>query len=87
MVRKPPANAGDMRCKFGILGSGRAPRGGHDNPFEYSCMENPIDRGAWWAIVHKVAKSQTELNQLSMHARSHDKPIHKPFTFSLGVVM
>ena len=41
---------------------------GNGNPLQYSCLENPVDRGAWWAAVHKVAQSQTRLNRLSMHA-------------------
>ena len=51
-----------------IPGSGRSPGGGLGNPLQYSCLENPMDRGAWWATVHRVAKSQTWLEQLSMHA-------------------
>ena len=51
-----------------IPGSWRAPGGGHGNPVQYSCLENPLDRGAWRAMVHMVAKSQTWLKQLSMHA-------------------
>ena len=47
---------------------GRSPGGGHGNPFQCSCLENPIDRGAWWATVHKVAKSWTWMKWLSMHA-------------------
>ena len=50
-----------------IPGSGRSPGGGHDNPLQYFCLENPMDRGAWWATVHKVAKSQTRLKQLNTH--------------------
>ena len=46
--------AGDMGL---IPGSGRSPGGGHGNPLQYSCLENPMDRGAWWATVHKVAES------------------------------
>ena len=42
--------------------------GGDGNPLQYSCLENPMDRGAWWATVHRVEKSQTQLKQLSMHA-------------------
>ena len=49
-----------------IPGSGRSPEGGHSNPLQYSCLENPTHRGAWWATVHRVAKSQTWLKQLSM---------------------
>ena len=53
MVKNLPANAGDMRL---IHGSGRSPGGGHGNPLQYSCLENPMDRGAWWATVCGVAK-------------------------------
>ena len=48
--------------------SGRSPEEGHGNPLQYSCLENPTDRGAWWATVHGVAKSWTWLKQLSTHA-------------------
>ena len=44
-----------------IPGLGRSPGGGYDNPLQYPCLENPMDRGAWWATVHGVAKSQTRL--------------------------
>ena len=50
-----------------IPGSGRSPGVGNDNPLQYSCLETPMDRGAWWASVHRVAKSQTQLKQLSAH--------------------
>ena len=59
VVKNPPANAGDVREVGLILGSGRSPGGGHGNPLQYSCLENPMDRGAWQATVHRVAKSQT----------------------------
>ena len=59
VVKNAPANAGDMRDAGLIPGLGRSPGGEHGNPLQYSCLENPIDRGAWWAIVHRVAKSQT----------------------------
>ena len=48
-----------------IPGSGRSPGEGNGNPLQYSCLENPMDRGAWGAIVHSIAKSQTPLKQLS----------------------
>ena len=51
-------NAGDMAL---IPGSGRPPGGGHGNPLQYFCLENPMDRGAWWATIHKVTKSWTRL--------------------------
>ena len=50
------------------LGLGRSPGGGDDNPLQHSCLENPLDRGAWRATVHSIAESQTQLKQLSMHA-------------------
>ena len=59
MVKKLPANAGDIRDIGSIPGSGRSPGGGHGNPLQYSCMENPMDRGAWWAAVHRVTQSDT----------------------------
>ena len=59
----------ESACKAGDLssipGSGRSPRGGHGNPLQYSCLENPMARGAWWAMVHRVTKSRTRLKQLS----------------------
>ena len=59
MVKNPPANAGDVRDVGSIPGSGRSPGGGHANPLQYSCLENPMDRGAWQATVHGVRKSWT----------------------------
>ena len=61
MVKNLPANAGDIRDAGSIPGLGRSPGEGHGNPLQYSCLENPMDRGAWWAVVHRVAKSQTQL--------------------------
>ena len=60
-------NAGDTGDPGLIPGLGRSPGGGHGNPLQYSCLENPLDRGAWQATVHRVAKSWTRLKQLSMH--------------------
>ena len=57
--KNPPANAGDIRDVGSIPGSGRSPGGGHGNPLQYSCLENPMDRGAWWAAVQWVARSWT----------------------------
>ena len=57
VVKNPPANAGDIRDAGLIPGSGRSLEGGHGNPFQYSCLENPMDRGAWWATVHGVTES------------------------------
>ena len=63
-----PANAGDKRDVGLIPGWGRSPRGTHGNPLQYSCLENAMDRGAWWATVHGVTKSQTRLS-MYMHAQ------------------
>ena len=68
VVKNPPAKAGDRRDQGSIPGLGRSPGKGHGNPLQYSCLENPVDRGAWWAAVHGVSQSQTQLKQLSMHA-------------------
>ena len=54
VVKRLPANAGDIRDMGSITGSGRFPGGGHGNPLQYSCLEHPMDRGAWWTIVHKL---------------------------------
>ena len=59
MAKNLPANAGDIRDVSLIFGSGRSPGGGHGNPLQYSCLENPMDRGAWWATSPKVAESDT----------------------------
>ena len=61
VVKNPPVNAGDIRDSGSIPGLGRSPGGGHDNPLQYSCLENPMDRGAWRATVHGVTKSWTPL--------------------------
>ena len=51
VIKNPPANVGDIRSMSSIPGLGRSPRGGHGNPLQYSPLENPMDRGDWWAIV------------------------------------
>ena len=65
MVKNPPANAGDATGVGSIPRSGRSPGEGHGNPLQYSCLENPMDRGAWQAIVLMVPKSWTLLKRLS----------------------
>ena len=69
-VKNPPANAGDIRDMGSIPGLERSPEGGQSNPLQCSCLENPMDRGAWQAAVHRVAKSQTLLKQLSTYTRT-----------------
>ena len=56
-----------------IPGLGRFPGEGNVNPLQYSCLETPMDRGAWWAAVHRVAQGQARLKRLSMHACMHGK--------------
>ena len=68
VVKNPPANAGDVKDSGLMPGLGRSYGGGHGYPLQYSCLENPMDRGAWWATVRGVTKSQTRLNDL---ARTH----------------
>ena len=57
VVKNIPANAADARDPGSIPGSGRSPGGGNGNPLQYSCLENPMDGGAWWATVHGVTES------------------------------
>ena len=68
MAKNPPANSGDIRHRGSIPESGRSPRRGHGNPLQYSCLDNPMDRGDWRATVPRVVKSQTRLKRLSMQA-------------------
>ena len=64
MVKSPPANAGDLRDTGLIPGLERSPGGGHGNPLPYSCLENSMDRGAWWATVHEVVElDNTEVTE------------------------
>ena len=68
LVKNLPANAGDADL---IPGLGRSPGGEedfHGNPLQYSCLDNAMDRGAWWTMVQSIEKCQTQLKQLSMHA-------------------
>ena len=58
MVRNLPADAGDPKVMDSTPGSGISPRGGHGNPPQYSHLKNPMDKGAWWTMVHWVAESQ-----------------------------
>ena len=74
VVKNPPANAGDLRDIGSIPGSGGSLGGGNGNLLQYSCLENSIDRGAWWAIVHGVAKSQTRLSDWAWAPRERLSP-------------
>ena len=71
MVKNPPANPRDIRNMDSIPESGRSPRGGHGNSLQYSCLENPIDGGTWWAIVHTVTES--DMTEVTEHPYTHAK--------------
>ena len=64
-VKNPPAKAGDLRDTGSIPELGRYPGEGNSNPLQYSCLEDSMDGGAWWATAHTAAQSQTQLKQLS----------------------
>ena len=72
LVKNPPAKAGHSGSIPGLGGAWQPPslEEGHGNPLQYSCLENPMDRGAWRATVHGIAKSRTQLKQLSTHAHT-----------------
>ena len=76
MVKNMPASAGDLRDASSIPGSGRS-GGGHGNSLKYSCLENPMDGGAWWATVHGVAKSWTRLSDFTFtfHLHAFEKEV------------
>ena len=73
VVKNPPANAGDIREVGSIPGLGRSPGAGYGDPLQYSCLENPKDRGARRATVHRVEKSQTGLKRLSSRRHTSDQ--------------
>ena len=81
VVKNLPVNAGEIRDVGSIPGLGRSPGGGHGNPLQYSCLENPMDRRIWQGTVHRVQKSQTQLKQLSTH-----RLVHIPYTYLLSSV-
>ena len=92
VVKNLPANAGDIRDTGSIPGLGRSPGGGNGNPFQYSCLENPMDRGAWRATVHGVTQSQTRLKRLSTHTHTHTRLIHvdggqKPKQYCKAIIL
>ena len=86
VVKTPPADAGDVRDVGSIPGLGRSLEGRHGNPFQYACLENPMDRGAWWATNYRVTKSrhdwsnlahtELELTSRSAHMKTDTKGPH-----------
>ena len=75
----------DIRDAGSIPGSGRPPGGGHGNPLQFSCLENPMDRGAWGVTVHGAAKSQTRLKRLSSRRRKEGQTEHIDFKGSEAI--
>ena len=75
VVKNLPANAGDIRDLGSIPGSGRSPGGGHGNPLQHSSPENPMDRGAWWSVVHGVEQDWSDL--------AHMQPLHSHIVTAL----
>ena len=71
VVKNPLANTGHVRDIGLIPGLGRSPRRGYGTPLQYSCLENPMDGGAWWAAVHGVAKSRTQLSDFTFTFHFH----------------
>ena len=82
VVKNPAANARDTRDVGLIPGSGRSPGGGHGNPHQDSCLANPMDKGTWWATVHRIAESQTQLKRLRTHAQRGMEGFTKTVTLS-----
>ena len=78
MAKNSPAKAGDIRDMGSVPGSGRSSGGGHGNPLQYSCLENPIVRGAWQATVHRVTNCRTRLRKRSTCAQCSLKRNHRP---------
>ena len=73
VVKNPPANAGGITDMGSVPLSGRSPGERHGYPLQYSCLESPMDRGAWQTMVHRVAKSQTRLKRLSTQVYAKGK--------------
>ena len=80
MLKNPSANTEDTRDMGLVPGLGRCPGGGNGNPLQCSCLGNPMDRGAWWATVHEVVKSQTRLSDFThthTHTHTHTEGLSK----------
>ena len=80
LIKNAPANAGDSRDAGSIPELGRYPGGGLGHPLQYSCLENLMDRRAWWSMVHRVANSWTRLKRLSTYSSCNEKNTYIFFT-------
>ena len=85
VVENPPANAGDVRDIGLIPGSGRSPGGGNGNRLQSSCLQDPMDRGAWQTTVQGVSGNQTQLKQHGMHAMSMYIYIHLSYIYASSI--
>jgi len=83
-VKNPTCNAGDTGDAGSIPGSGRSLEEGNGYPIQYSYLENPMDRGAWWATVHGITKNRTWLKQLSMHSKHTPRFIYPRLMKAFG---
>ena len=86
VVKSPPASAGNVRHGFNPWVS-KNPWRRRGDPLQYSCLENPMDRGAWWATVHRVAKSQTRLKGLDMHTDTPRTPCGRPWPWTTMIII
>ena len=77
LLKNLPARAGDARVVGSVPGLGRSPGGGNGSPLQYSSLENPKDRGAWWAAVHRVANSQTWLSDSTVLKNPDTRSLEK----------
>ena len=83
MVNNPPASARDTRDMGSTPGSERSPGGGHGNPPQYSCLENPMEGGAWLSVVHRIRKSQARQSDLACtHSHTHTQSDILIFAFT-----
>ena len=80
-IKNLPANAGDLGDTGSIPRWGRSPGGGHGNPHQYSCLGNPVDRGAWWATIHGISESDT--TEATEHTYMQEAEERPELTFSL----
>ena len=80
MEQNPPASTGDEEDAGSVPGSGRSPGEGNGNPLQHSCLENPMDRGAWRATIHGVRKSQTRLSMFKYIGLLIQPPLQNGFT-------
>ena len=83
MVKNPSANEGDARDMGSVPGSGRFPEAGDGSPLQYACLGNSMDRGAWWATVHGVAKESDMTEGQSAHTHTINRSIVKINHFSV----